>query len=491
MKVLVFIVAYQAASTIVSVLQRIPASLRDNHDVQVLIIDDCSRDGTDTIAREFLKSGYWCPVTVLRNPVNQGYGGNQKVGYSYAIKEQFDVVVLLHGDGQYAPEALPSLLVPFMQANPPSAVFGSRMITKGGALKGGMPLYKYVGNRILTTIQNWLLRSSLSEFHSGYRLYSVNALKRVPFRLNTNDFHFDTEIIVQMLFSGSKIQEIAIPTFYGDEISRVNGIKYAWNVVQCSIKARLVELGIFFDPKFDVQEIQKQNYVSKLSFDSTHSLAFSIVKPGSVVLDLGCADGYLSEKLANEKNCTVYSVDMASEKIVPGCEYHSADLNAGLPNVPWDKIEFIVFLDVIEHLNSPEFFLVDLLERVQENTNVKILVSSGNVCFFVTRFMMFLGQFNYGRRGILDMTHTRLFTRKSLNRLFRYADYDVQSAQYIPAPYPLALGLNSFSRALLGINRALATILPGLFAYQVFLTVKPRRSVDSILAQAMDGNVQS
>ena len=131
------------------------------------------------------------------------------------------------------------------------AVMGSRMLTRMGALKGGMPLYKFAGNRILTWIENRLLRSNLSEFHSGYRLYAVRALEAIPFERNSNDFHFDTEIIIQLLIARFTLTELPIPTYYGDEVCHVNGLKYAWNVVGAVLKARLQELGLFYDRRFD------------------------------------------------------------------------------------------------------------------------------------------------------------------------------------------------------------------------------------------------
>jgi glycosyltransferase involved in cell wall biosynthesis len=124
---------------------------------------------------------------VLYNPVNQGYGGNQKIGYHYAIENGFDFVALLHGDGQYAPEMLGALTEPLRQGEA-DAVFGSRMLVRGDALKGGMPLYKFLGNRILTSVQNRLLGTKLSEFHSGYRVYRVSAIKALPFDRNSNVF---------------------------------------------------------------------------------------------------------------------------------------------------------------------------------------------------------------------------------------------------------------------------------------------------------------
>jgi glycosyltransferase involved in cell wall biosynthesis len=195
-RLLVFVVAYNSERTIESVLSRIPAGLSEAYDVEILAIDNASADRTFDIGQKVKLAGSLSlPLRVLFNPINQGYGGNQKIGCHYAIKNGFDFVALVHGDGQYAPEALPELLKP-LSPGVADAVFGSRMFDRGAALKGGMPLYKFIGNKILTWLQNSLLRTNFSEFHSGYRIYSVAALKKVPFDRNTNDFHFDTEIII-------------------------------------------------------------------------------------------------------------------------------------------------------------------------------------------------------------------------------------------------------------------------------------------------------
>jgi glycosyltransferase involved in cell wall biosynthesis len=162
-RVLIFIVAYNAERTIQNVLQRIPAAMAE-FDTHILIIDDSSHDRTFERARDFQASGF--PITVLVNPLNQGYGGNQKIGFHYAIEEGYDFVVLLHGDGQYAPEQMLDLLRP-VSDGAADMVMGSRMLSRGGALAGGMPLYKFFGNKILTFIQNGLLRTDLSGFHPG------------------------------------------------------------------------------------------------------------------------------------------------------------------------------------------------------------------------------------------------------------------------------------------------------------------------------------
>ena len=187
-KVLIFIISYNHEKLLGKVLDRIPESLHTDYpnvDFEILIIDDASKDKTFEAGYEFLKTYTKFKTTLLANPVNQQFGGNQKIGYEYAIENNFDHVVLLHGDGQYAPEMIPTLIKPLVDGEV-DAVFGSRMMDPKGALKGGMPKYKFLGNKILTKIENSMLGSSLTEWHSGFRLYSVNSLKKMPFQYSSN-----------------------------------------------------------------------------------------------------------------------------------------------------------------------------------------------------------------------------------------------------------------------------------------------------------------
>ena len=222
-KILVLVTAYNVGNFLESVLNRIPKSIK-KYNTHILIYDDASDDKTYKKALKLKKKKKY-NINIIRNKKNLGYGGSQKAGYSYAIKNNFDYVALLHGDGQYAPEKLPELLNEIINKKY-DAVFGSRMINKKDAIKGGMPFYKFIGNIILTKIQNFLLGTKLSEFHSGYRVYNVRSLKKIPFLLNSNSYNFDTEIIIQFKLVNFEIKEIAIPTFYGKEISYLNGIEY-------------------------------------------------------------------------------------------------------------------------------------------------------------------------------------------------------------------------------------------------------------------------
>ncbi len=236
MKIGILVVAYNAEETLSKVLDRIPSEFAQQIE-SILVCDDASTDNTHQVGLNY-KNDSNLPLTIVRHDLNLGYGGNQKTGYQWALEKNLDAVILLHGDGQYAPEYLPQMVEPITSGRA-DVVFGSRMITQGGARKGGMPLYKYVGNKILTYLQNRLAKVSLTEWHSGYRAYSVSALRKVNFLKNSDYFDFDSQIILQMIGARQRIVEIEIPTFYGDEISRVNGIKYGLKILILSLKFRL------------------------------------------------------------------------------------------------------------------------------------------------------------------------------------------------------------------------------------------------------------
>jgi glycosyltransferase involved in cell wall biosynthesis len=236
-KIGVLVVAYEAESTLESVLSRIPQAFRSAIHT-ILVCDDASSDDTYQVGMRVKGARPDLPLQVLRRPVNLGYGGNQKAGYRWMIDQGLDVVVLLHGDGQYAPEYLSQMVAPILEGRA-DVVFGSRMLERGAALRGGMPKYKYVGNKILTYLQNRIAGVRLSEWHSGYRAYSVPALAGVGFELNADYYDFDTQIILQMISARQRIVEIPIPTFYGDELSRVNGIRYGWRILRHTLRWRL------------------------------------------------------------------------------------------------------------------------------------------------------------------------------------------------------------------------------------------------------------
>jgi glycosyltransferase involved in cell wall biosynthesis len=481
-RVLVFIVAYNAATTIEKVLTRIPASLH-TPDVEVLIIDDSSKDDTFQNGLRFQQQNSAFKITVLRTPENQGYGGNQKLGYRYAIDNNFDVVALVHGDGQYAPEELPALLAPLL-AGEADAVFGSRMIDKRAARAGGMPLYKWIGNQVLTAFQNRMLGTRLSEFHSGYRLYATKALEQIPFERNTNNFHFDTEIIIQLVLKNLRIAELPIPTFYGDEICHVNGMKYAADVFKSTVKARLCGIHLFYDRKFDVNP-ETARHSDKLGFPSSQTFAVEACASGKNILQLGIGHANVAAEL-RRRECRVTAIDFAANELTENSEAIHSAASPSLPaNLP--AYDQILLMDLIEHLHDPENFM-DALRKRTAGRRPEVIITSANIAFFVTRIMLALGQFNYSRKGILGIGHRRLFTFQSLRALLEQAGFEILEARGVPAPFPEALGDNLIARLFLQVNRALIRLSRGLFSYQIFVRAEAKPTVNNLLSETIEGS---
>jgi glycosyltransferase involved in cell wall biosynthesis len=417
----VLVVAYNAASTLAQVLDRIPREFVPRI-TEILVCDDHSQDSTYLVGLGYQQVYKDLPVKVVRHPRNLGYGGNQKAGYRWAIESGLDVVVMLHGDGQYAPEALPQIVEP-LELDKCDAVFGSRMLVPGAARLGGMPLYKYVGNRILTGFQNAITGMDLSEWHSGYRAYMVGALTEIPFEGNSDDFDFDTQIIVQLHEAGKRIEEVPIPTFYGDEISRVNGLRYARDVSIHAARYRAHKMGLGTGE----MAFASRAYERKLDPDTSHGRILSWLadrRPGRV-LDLGCSDGALGAELRTHGH-HVTGVDIEEH---PGVrdrvdEFVVADLDAGVPDAVGRDFDVIVAADVLEHVREPQPLLESLAGRLAPGGSIIACVP--NFGHWYPRARVALGRFDYDRRGILDRDHVRFFTRKSLERTIDNAGYSVR-----------------------------------------------------------------
>jgi len=480
-KLLVFVIAYYAESTLRRVLERIPFAVFEEYECEVLVVDDASKDRTFEIGREYQQSHPEIRMTVLRNEFNQGYGGNQKVGYTYAIANGLDFVAMVHGDGQYAPEELPRLLEP-LRSGEADAVFGSRMLQRFGALKGGMPFYKYVGNKVLTRLQNAMLGTNLSEFHSGYRIYRVKALEGIQFRLNSNDFHFDTEIIIQLFNAGARISERPIPTYYGDEICRVNGMKYAKDVLSATLQNVAHRSGLLYQRRFDPRSDANEHYDLKLGYASSHSYALEAVRRGAKVLDIGAGPGGIAREL-RKLDCDVTVVDQHAPSVT------STDVKVIVqdidepPKFDAGDYEYLLLLDVIEHLKDPEQFIERLRAQFGYEPK-KLVLTTPNVAFLVQRLMLLAGQFNYGKAGILDRTHTRLFTFRAIQHLLRDAGFRVKTVKGVPAPFPKVLGNGILGRAALNANLALIALSKSLFSYQIFIEAESTPDVDFVVSDA-------
>jgi glycosyltransferase involved in cell wall biosynthesis len=233
--IVVVLPAYNAANTLEQTYAEIPHDIVD----EVILVDDASADTTIDVAKRIGIS------TVIRHNENRGYGGNQKTCYDTALAKGADIVIMLHPDYQYTPKLI-TAMASMIAGGLYKVVFGSRILGRG-ALRGGMPLYKYFSNRMLTLAQNFFMRQKLSEYHTGYRAFSREVLERIDYRANSDDFVFDNQMIAQIFFAGYDIAEVTCPTRYFKEASSINmsrSIVYGLGVLNVTLQYVLQKTGI-------------------------------------------------------------------------------------------------------------------------------------------------------------------------------------------------------------------------------------------------------
>ena len=240
-KICVVLPAYNAASTLEQTYSEIPFDIID----EIVLVDDASSDKTSEKAKELGISN------VIRHEKNRGYGGNQKSCYSKALDLEADIIIMLHPDYQYTPKLIHSIASVIAYDVYP-VVLASRILGKG-ALRGGMPMYKYIANRILTLTQNILMSQKLSEYHSGYRAFSKDVFDKIDISKNSEDFVFDNQMLAQIFYAGFEIGEVTCPTKYFEEASSINfsrSVTYGLGVLGVSLKYRLAKWGIYKSPIF-------------------------------------------------------------------------------------------------------------------------------------------------------------------------------------------------------------------------------------------------
>ncbi len=244
-KVVVIMPAYNAEKTLEKTYREIPFDIVDD----VILVDDSS---TDKTVEEAKRLGI---KHIIVHERNRGYGGNQKTCYTKAMELGADIVIMLHPDYQYTPKLIPSMV--YLIANEVyPVVLGSRILGKG-ALRGGMPLYKYIANRLLTFVQNLLMGQKLSEYHTGYRAFAREVLEKINFQANSDDFVFDNQMLAQIFYAGYEIGEVSCPTKYFPEASSINfrrSVKYGLGVLKTSLQYRMQKWGL---AKFKIFEEKK------------------------------------------------------------------------------------------------------------------------------------------------------------------------------------------------------------------------------------------
>lgn len=344
-----------------------------------------------------------------------------------------------------------------------------------------MPKYKYFGIIILTKIQNKLCGMDLSEFHSGYRAYEVSLLNHIPFWENSDEWHFDTEIILQANKINSKIYEVSIPTYYGTEICHVNGIVYGLNCILSSIKYYLHNKGIFYNRRFDLK-LEGSQYQEKFNNPySCHSLILKRLKLENVerkrVLEIGIRDTSITKKLY-ELSSIVDAIEinpLYADLARSFCQRVIIDDLDGIDKMKLvEKYDVVIAADILEHLKDPEKVLSHLKKVLKRNG--LLIVSLPNVANIYVRLNLAFGRFPYHTKGILDKTHLHFYTLATANKMLLKTGWVITGKDVTTIPIAIVfpfLQRRPFN-ILLSLFNFLTCLMKGLFAYQgIYYCINP------------------
>lgn len=446
-----------------SLLEGIPAGVSRWFD-EIVVMQDLSASRDRPIPVDPLRAAV-PNLQVHRLPRDAGFGGERKAAFEYALLKGFDHVVTMRGDGMHPPSVLPALLQPIHEDSR-QMVFVHRPLRLPDEPGGWKLIPQLVAHTVATGFQNRLLGLRLRDYHSGYRLYAMEAIRRIPYQLDSNDHRFDMQMIIQCRVLGIPITEIPAPQVWSEYRSHTVGLAEVLRACRCAIDYRLHQLHVLRLGQYFVDEGVR--YTLKQSRTGSHMQIVDAIAPGSRVLDLGCSQGLLARPL-RAKQVRVTGVDVAppanaTEELEA---YYQRDLDEPLDLPVGRDFDYIVISDVIEHLRNRTQLLREARRFLKEGG--RLIISTPNIALWFYRLSLLVGRFEYGPRGVLDETHVHLFTRATFRRQVEKAGFFVLRERVTALPFEIVFESTGRSRLVRAMNRTyhlLARIWPTLFSYQ-------------------------
>lgn len=396
------------------------------------------------------------------------YGAVRKAAFEYGLRVGLDRMVVMHGDGRHPPEKLGALLDEALQ-HPRGLVVGSRL--SGGLLSGrsGMPLSQAIGLRVAHGLQNSILHLRVEDYQSSYRVYSVSALRRIPWQLNSESRSFDDEVLVQFRALDEPIIGIPMEASWAEHASNIAALSYAVGALRIPLGYRLHQLHIAKQHKFIVT--RDIHYTLKVSPTGSHMQIIDAIASGSRVLDLGCSQGLLAGPL-RERDVRVTGVDINSpENVAEELEdYYQRDLEEELDLPEERNFDYVVIADVIEHIKNRQRLLQGARRFLKPDG--RLIISTPNIAIWFYRLSLLVGRFEYGPRGVLDMTHVHLYTRATFVREVEAAGFQIVKRRVTALPFEIvfeATGKSRLMQVVVDFYYALARAWPSMFAYQNIL----------------------
>ena len=420
-------------------------------------------------------------IEVTRYSLNLGYGGDQKIVYKSIAGVESGVVIVINGENRYSVGVINEIAQQIISGDADVVLGTTRIAKKGFSAKSVRPLGLNL-SRFSSFVNNFLGGTKFSDWHSGFRAYSTASLKSINFVECPDGFSFDSDVLLQMNSAGCRIAEVAFDPHFGSSISREIGLITAIKSLMTVVRHRLKIMG------FASSNVMRASYRFKFNEYSSHSKLREVLQniSKSRILDLGCADGQLSE-VAALLGHEVTAVDIeGAPKVTDQITFFQCDLENGLPNDLTGKFDVVLCADILEHLRKPDILLFDLLPRLSDNG--MILVSIPNFGHWYPRVRTVIGRFDYDARGILDQTHLRFFTRKSFTKMATKAGYKVKRISVTGTPFEVMLReapQRRFSWTFListlsNVDRMFCKIRPTLFGYQFIFELTP------LVSQASD-----
>ena len=474
-RLLLAILAAEKEELLTPNLQEVANSLPENFDLEVLWI------GVETYPGPSLKelkkrNGQSVHQRILRIPEGHGQGEQQKFIFEYALQQGFDWVAVQDRNDQAV--NISTLLLEASKRQDFDGFFGIHRNRNSDSFV----------NRVAGSVFQWLQARitgrSLCSLAGGARVYRVSSLREIPFQYADSEALFAAQIAIQLLRAGYQVQELS---FDGFGSANVEKRPSRFQLIAPLLASVIHDLGIRHQRYFELGDTEPE-YDVKLGYRSSHTAAIESVPSGSSVLDIGCGRGLISREL-RRKDCEVVGLDRRAPDPENVSRFLRWDLNSETIPEKVQQFDYIMMLDIIEHLYQPEDFL-SRLRRKAGLSQPKFIITTPNVGFFLVRLGLFFGQWNYGKEGILDYTHTRLFTFSSLRMTMRQAGYKILKAQGIPAPFPKALGDRRIAHWLLKLNEILIQISPAIFSYQIYLEAQPLPSVEVLIQRNLSQKSQ-
>lgn len=444
------------------------------------LIDDGSSDCTTQYIEEYLPKKAGSRYRFIHNTNFYGYGGTQKLLFRFGISARYDACTMIPGN--LIEEQLQSLLhlLKTYEKYPTDILVGV----------SDLRAYRSPLMALISRMQSTLAGQRILGWRSPFKVFKTKTIARTAYELNTNNAYFDTELILQILDLRGSIKEIADSQYRNQSNSAFTVFRDSLRALKATLKYRLQQFNLFYDFRYSPEQVhsfdgssfdKQELYTEKLNSNSPHSLVSKdaqLVAERSAVLDIGCATGYVANQLILHKRCRVTGIDMIPESalITSSLTYRRINLEqeqAALNEIlEKQQFDVVLLLDIVEHLSMPELFLLNLNRHISHHPP-KFIVSTGNVAFIAIRLMLLLGFFNYGKRGILDITHKRLFSLRTFRNIMEQTGFIVIAQHFFPLPFQ-ALGFpKRLAQFLERINMALIRASPSLFAYQILLVANP------------------